>query len=70
LRRLRARYPRPSQKLPRSRGVLGEGRSRIRTGDVEFGASSGQLQAHPVGVRVSMLGPRPQLDPERAELLF
>ncbi len=42
LQRLCTRYPRPSQKLPRFRGVLGEGHSRIRTGDSEFRADSGQ----------------------------
>ncbi len=45
LQRLCTRYPRPSQKLPRFRGVLGEGHSRIRTGDGEFRADSGQLVA-------------------------
>jgi hypothetical protein len=32
-------------KLPRIRGVLGEGHSRIRTGDAEFRTDSGQLVA-------------------------
>ncbi len=45
LQRLCTRYPRPSQKLPRFRGVLGEGHSRIRTGDGKFRADSGQLVA-------------------------
>ncbi len=45
LQRLCTRYPRPSQKLPRFRGVLEEGHSRIRTGDGEFRADSGQLVA-------------------------
>ncbi len=45
LQRLCTRYPRQSQKLPRFRGVLGEGHSRIRTGDGEFRADSGQLVA-------------------------
>jgi hypothetical protein len=45
LQRLFTRHPRPSRKLPRFRGVLGEGHSRIGTGDGEFRADSGQRVA-------------------------
>jgi hypothetical protein len=45
LRRLCGRTPRPTQKVPRFRGVLGEGRSRIGTGDGEFRADRGRLVA-------------------------
>jgi hypothetical protein len=47
------RYPRPSQKLPRFRGVLGEAHSRIRTGDGKFRADGGQLVAF---ISVAKLG--------------
>ena len=45
LQRLCGRTPRPTQKLPRFRGVLGEGHSRIGTGDGEFQADGGQRAA-------------------------
>jgi hypothetical protein len=45
LRRLRARYPRPSQKTPRFRGVLGGRRLPIGTGDGDFQADRRHLAA-------------------------
>ena len=53
LQRLCTRYPRPSQKLPRFRGVLGEGHSRIRTGDCGFRAWK---SPQPVFFSVAQLG--------------